>query len=41
MQAIPAHMARGHPSSDTISSAEETISVSLIYHQFRAELVVY
>ena len=30
MQAIPAHMARGHPSSDTISSAEETISVSLI-----------
>ena len=31
MQAIPAHMARGHPSSDTISSAERNNQCQLKY----------
>ena len=37
IQAIPAHMARGSPNKDVISSAVETMSVRRTYHQFLAE----
>ena len=37
IHAIPAHIALGSPSSETISIALETISVSFRYHLVRAE----
>ena len=39
IQAIPAHIALGNPSRDTISIALETINVSFIYHTFLAERI--
>ena len=40
MHAMPAHMALGSPSSEKMSSAVETTSVSLMYHQFLAERIL-
>ena len=37
IQAIPAHIALGSPSSETIKIAPDTIKVSLIYQRFLAE----